>query len=129
WQKVISEPALRRCGQHEEHHDRAVHGEQTEISFGLYLANQRNRSRRPDHVDAHQQRQEHPHKHCRQRQEVVLDPDHLVIKAEHIFTNETLRRAVRVSFLGHHYCFSASRCANHLSNSSWLTTFTMPCIL
>ena len=138
--KVVAESALRRRGQHEEHHDGAVHGQQAEISFRLDFADQRQHRRRPDHVNAHQQRQEHADKHRRQRQKVILDPDDLVIEAEDVFANEAGRGRVRVdrvrivsvgimSVLGNHYCFSASRAASHLSKSSWLTTFNMPCIL
>ena len=58
-QKVIPESALRRRGQHEEHHDGAVHRDQREIGFRLDLAQNRQISRRPDQMDAHQQRQEH----------------------------------------------------------------------
>ena len=128
-QKVISEPALRRRGQHEEDHDRAVHGEQAQVSFRLDLAHQRQNRRRPDHVNSHQQRQEHPDKHCHQREKVILQPDHLVIQAEDVFADKPLR-GVRVDCSrSRHYCFSASRVASHLSKSSWLTTVSMPCIL
>ncbi len=141
-QKVIAESALRRRGQHEEHHDGAVHGQQAEIGFRLDLAEQRQIRRRPDHVNAHQQRQEHADKHRGQRQKVILKPDDLVIETEDVFANEAGRgrvgmnrvavgvvSVVIVSALGNHYCFSASRAASHLSKSSWLTTFSMPCIL
>ena len=139
-QEVIAESALRRRGQHEEHHDGAVHGQQAEVGFRLDLAEQRQIRRRPDHVDAHQQRQEHADKHRRERQKVILQPDDFVIQAENVFANEAGRGRVSVnrvrvvsvgvvSVLGNHYCFSASRAASHLSKSSWLTTFSMPCIL
>ena len=129
-QKVISEPALRRRRQHEEHHDGAVHRQQAEIRLRLDLAHQRQHRGRPDQVNAHQQRQEHPDKHRRERQEEILNADDFVIEAENVFPDETLR-SVRVNrFAGVAiYCFSASRAASHLSKSSWLTTWTMPCIL
>ena len=101
---------------------------------------QRQIRRRPNHVDAHQQRQKHADEHRRQRQKIILQPDDFVIQAEDVFANEAWSgprerelRANRVrrvvSVLGNHYCFSASRAASHLSKSSWLTTFSMPCIL
>ena len=37
-QKVIAKAALRRRGEHEKHHDRAVHGQQTEIRLRLDVA-------------------------------------------------------------------------------------------
>ena len=91
-------------------------------------------------MDAHQQRQEHADKHRGQRQKVILEADDFVIQAENVFANEAGRGRVRVnrvsvvsvrivSVLSNHYCFSASRAASHLSKSSWLTTFSMPCIL
>ena len=39
-QEIVAETALRRRGQHEEHHDRAVHRHQSQISLGLHLAQQ-----------------------------------------------------------------------------------------
>ena len=105
-QKVISESSLRRRGQHEEHHDGAVHGEQAEIGFRLDLAHQRQHRGRPDQMNAHQQRQEHPHKHCRERQKEILNADNFVIEAENIFPNESLR-SVRVSrSRGRHFIVS-----------------------
>ena len=81
-----------------------------------------------------------PTKTARQRQKVILQPDDFVIETEDVFTNEAawgcmgVNRvrvvSVGIGGLGHHdYCFSASRAASHLSKSSWLTTFSMPCIL
>ena len=130
-QKVISETALRRGGEHEEHHDGAVHGEQTEIGFRLDLADERQLRGRPDQVDAHQQGQKHAGEHRDQRQKVVLKADYLVVQAENVFPDKALGGGVRVYKVGasHGYCFAASRSASHLSKSAWLTTFTMPCIL
>ena len=90
-QKIVPESALRRRRQHEEHHNRAVHGQQAQVGFGLDLAYQRQNRRRPDHVKAHQQRQKHADKHRHQRQKVVLQPDDFVIQAENIFADKALR--------------------------------------
>ena len=96
-QKVIPEPALRSRGQHEKHHDGAVHGQQTQVSLRLDIADQRQGNGWPDQVNAHQQGQEHSHENCRKRQEVILQPDHLVIEAENIFADKALRSSVRVN--------------------------------
>jgi hypothetical protein len=129
-QKVVAESALWRRGQHEEHHDGAVHRKQTQICFGLNVADHRQVRVRPDQVNPHEQRQEHAHPHCGQRQEEVLDTDDLMIETKDVFPNEALEGRMRVNhFRGSHYCLSASRAAIHLSKSSWLTTFNMPCIL
>ena len=50
---------------------------------------------RPDHVDAHQQRQKHADKHRRQRQEVILNPDDFMVEAEDVFANEAVGAAER----------------------------------
>jgi len=78
-QEVIAEAALGRGGEHEENHDGAVHRYQAEVSLRLDLAQQRQRHRGPDHVDAHQQRQEHSDKYCRQSQEIILQADDFVV--------------------------------------------------
>ena len=128
-QKVIPKSALWRGGQHKEHHDRAMHGEQAEVGFRLDLTHQWNRRVRPDHVNAHQQRQEHSYEHCRERQKKVLNANDFVVEAENVFPDEPLRSVRMNRSRGRHYCFSVSRAASHLSKSSWLTTCTMPCIL
>ncbi len=58
-QEVIAEAALWRGGEHEEHHDGAVHGYQREIRLRLDIPQQRQCRSGPDQVDAHQQREEH----------------------------------------------------------------------
>ena len=37
-QEVIPEAPLGRCGEHEKHHDGAVHGQQAEIRLGFNLS-------------------------------------------------------------------------------------------
>ena len=135
-QEVIAEAALRRGGENEEHHDGAVHGHQCQVGFRLDVAEQRQSSARPDQVDAHQQRQKHADEHGGQRQKVILNSDDFVVEAENLLADEPLwcrvgvnaHRGPRMSRVAI-YCFSASRAASHLSKSSWLTTFSMPCIL
>src|SRR5712691_9438843 len=98
-QEVIAEPALRGRGEHEENHDGAVHRYQAEVSLRLDLAHQRQRHHGPDHVDAHQQREEHSDKYCRQRQEVILQADDFVVQTENPLADEALRGRMRVRFL------------------------------
>ena len=113
-QEVITESALRRGRQHEEHHDGAVHGQQGEICLRLDLADHWQYRRRPDHVDAHQKRQKHPDKHRRERQEEILNADDFVIEAENVFPNETLR-SVRVNrSRGRHLLFLRLPCRQPL---------------
>src|SRR5439155_21110132 len=109
-QNVVSEAALRRRGQHEEHHDGAVHSQQAEISLRLDLAYQRQAHPRPDHVDAHQQREKHSHKHRREREEEILKPNNFVIEAENVLANETLRGRMSVRVLGNHLLFLRLPC-------------------
>ena len=105
-EKIISEPTLRRCGQHEKHHDRAVHGQQAEVLFRLDLSHQRQNCGRPDQVNAHQQRQKHSDKYRRECQKEILYADDFVIQAENVFPNETLR-CVRVNrSRGRHFIVS-----------------------
>ena len=40
----------------------------------------------------HKQRKKHAEEHREQRQEIILDPDHLVIQAENVFPDEPGRR-------------------------------------
>src|SRR5260370_7900414 len=103
------------------------------ISFRFDVAEQRQMEVRPDQVDAHQQRQKHADEHRGQRQKIILQADDFMIETENPLADEPLRCCVSVSFVGRefpgsHYCFSASRAANHLSKSSCLTPFTMPSI-
>ena len=51
--------------------------------------------RRPNHVDAHQQRQEHADEHRRQCQKIILKPDYFVVETEDVFANEAVGRRER----------------------------------
>ena len=103
--EIISKTALRRRGQHEEHHDRAMHGHQRQVQFRRHDAARRaggpklfeecDLGVRIHHVKSHQHRQRHPQKHREQRQKIVLNADDFVIEAENIAANKTLRRVVR----------------------------------
>src|SRR5260370_38858065 len=104
------------------------------MSFRFDVAEQRQMDVRPDQGNAHQQRQKHADEHRGQRQKIILKADDFMIETEDPLANEPLRCRVSVSFVGSefpgsHYGFSASLAASHWSNSSCLTTFSMPCIL
>ena len=89
---------------------------QSQVGFGLDLAEERDRGGGPHQVDPHQQGEEHADEDRGQGEKVVLEADDFVIEAENVFPNETLGGSVFVGFLGNHfYCFSASRAASHLS--------------
>ncbi len=48
----------------------------------------------PGQMQAHQEGQDHADEHREQRQAKILDADHFVIDAEHVFPNETGRRVM-----------------------------------
>ncbi len=92
-----------------------MHGQQAEISLRLDLAHQRQTSRRPHQVNAHQQRKKHPDKHRRERQEEILNADDFVIEAKNIFSNEPLRARVSMSGCrGRHLLFLRLPCCQPL---------------
>jgi len=61
-----------------------------------WMRQQRQRGRRPNQMDAHQQRQKHPDEHRGQCQKIILEPDNFVVQAEDPLSNEPLRGCVRV---------------------------------
>ncbi len=104
--KIVPEAALWGRGQHEEHHNRAVHGHKHEVGFRLNVPKNRQARGRPDQVDSHQQRKAHADEHRYQRQEVVLKPDYLVVQTKNVFADEALRGRVRVyDFRASHLLF------------------------
>ena len=105
-QEIVAEAALGRGSQHEKHHDRAVHGYQGEIGFGFDLAHQRQDRRRPDEMDPHQQGEKHADENRGEREEIILQPDDLVVETKNPFANEALRGRMLVRFLGNHFIVS-----------------------
>ncbi len=109
-QEVIAEAGERRRGQHEEHHDGAVHGHHGEVELRRHRAAGEARRedllehgpllRGPSQAQAHQHRERHADEHREQRSRKILDSDHLVIHAEDVLPDEPpglLRRTLRVS--------------------------------
>src|ERR1017187_5248034 len=113
----------RNVGQHEEHHDGAVHGHQRQVQLGRHHAARRRRGpevREPghfglrvDHVEAHQQRQRHPQQYREQPEKVILNSDHFVIQAENVLSDEALRRLVRQMGGGRHDLSSGLSSGTH----------------
>jgi len=99
-QEVVAEAALWRGGEHEENHDGAMHGHQSEISLRLDVSQKRQDCGGRDQMNAHQQREEHADKHRSQREEVILEADDFMIETEDPLSNEPLGARVRVRFLG-----------------------------
>src|SRR6266542_4230656 len=59
-----------------------------------------NREVRPNQMNAHEPRQDHANHNCKKSKPVVLFADYLMVYAEDIFANETLRRGVMCEVRG-----------------------------
>ena len=101
WQEVIAESALRSRGQHEEHHDGAVHGKHGQIELGRHQSalepHGKNRLQPGPGLAGPGQPQPHQHgkpqtgENRDQRQEVILDPNDLMVCAEYPFAKKRRR--------------------------------------
>ena len=128
WEEVVAEAALGRGGQDKEDHDRSVHGDEREIKFaahhaargsrGKQSAQDRQLASRPAQVQAHQHRHHHSDQHGGQRQQDVLDADHLVIQTEDVLANEALRRFVPVHHVMSCFCHQEFSSYRLLGNAS-----------
>ncbi len=109
-QKVIAEGREWRRGEHEKHHDRAVHGHQLQVVLRRHHAAGRavlgehlqagNRGIGPAKVDAHEPGKHHAGKRRDQGQSVILLADHLVVQAENVFSDEARRGRVMLRRVG-----------------------------
>ncbi len=106
----IAERGEGGVGEHEEHHQRAMHREQREIIFRRDDAARSagfrkqfeagNSRRRPDKVETHQPGKHHAHANGQETKGVVLLSDHFVIEAKDVLAEESLRRCMNVRLLG-----------------------------
>src|SRR6201998_1784937 len=106
--KIVSEGCKGRIGEHEEHHQRAVHGENGQVVLGGHdaagSADLREQSQagdrqiRPDQVNAHQPGENHADEHGDQGEPIVLLADHFVVETEDVFADEALGRLMVVYY-------------------------------
>ena len=71
---------------------------------GRELVKQRDAGVRPHQVQAHQDGKREAHEHAEQRQEVILNANHLVVEAEDVFPDEALGRLVPVNCFRVRFC-------------------------
>src|SRR6266511_6022910 len=131
-QKEIAEARERRRGQHEEHHDRAVHRHQREVVFGSNHAPSRSRGSElpqprhgrlgPPEMEPHDPGEHHPRHHRDERQIEILPADHLVVDAEHVASQEALRPRVTCRDAMRHWAAAFS--LSHWSKSARVFTST-----
>jgi hypothetical protein len=91
-QHVVAEAADRRRGQHEEHHDGAVHRDQRQVELGRHRACRRGCRqhaleppeivRRIGELPAHDQRQRHPDHQRQHREREIAQTDALVVTSQ-----------------------------------------------
>ena len=104
-QEEVSECCERGGGEHEEDHDRAMHGHELQVVLGRHDVAGRaaagekvkawNRETAPAEVETHEPGQEHSHYGGDQGQGVVLLSDDFVVKAEDMLANEACGGSVR----------------------------------
>ena len=106
-QNEVREAAQRRGGEHEEDHQRAVHGDEGEIVFGLDLAEEGKREVGPDEVDSHDEREDGSGGDGDEREQEILDSDDAVVGGEEPGERVALRRGLprtwreRIEFSAH----------------------------
>jgi hypothetical protein len=83
-QDEIAEASLGRRGEHEEDHQGAVEGDQSEVVFGQDGAVEGDRKIGPDQVDAHQQREHRADGDGEDGEQKILDADDVVVGGEEV---------------------------------------------
>jgi len=83
-QEIIAEAGLRRGGEHQENHQRAVQHGDSGVALRRAPESGEKRDLRgwPQEVNAHQQREEHPEKHAAQGKPQIAETDHFVTGVE-----------------------------------------------